>query len=227
MSIMKSVLNLFFKYPEFNMVKTRLARDLDGTFVFDLYREFIKDIIDTGKKVDAGLILSISSSGGTPPGNYEKEFGIRSIAQSGQDLGERMYNSFNKIFSFAYRRCLLIGSDIPDISAGLLNKAFDKLNNYDIILGPSSDGGYYLIGLNSSSLHREIFKDVRWGTGDVLEKTMENTSKLNLKHYLLDELNDIDSLHDLRLFYDKNKNRDDLLTVKFLKNRLEEFYGEI
>jgi glycosyltransferase A (GT-A) superfamily protein (DUF2064 family) len=152
----KPALNLFFKYPEKGKVKTRLSSRLNSDFVVSLYREFIRDIIKTGKKADADLILSISSTSGKSVHDYESEFGARTFLQRGDDLGERMYNSLEDIFLSGYKRSVLIGSDIPGISPPLINKAFDKLNNFDIVLGPVIDGGYYLMVLNREKLHRGI-----------------------------------------------------------------------
>jgi uncharacterized protein len=222
---MKPALNLFFKYPEKGRVKTRLSSRLEDDFVYRLYREFIRDIMRTCRMVDADLILTVSSSG-NPPRDYESEFGMRTYLQSGEDLGERMYNSMEKIFLSGYEKCILIGSDIPDISPDQVNKAFDKLSKSDIVIGPSSDGGYYLIGVNREKLHRGIFREVPWSSNEVLERTLKNIGNQGLSYQLLDELNDIDDLEDLKNFYERNR-ENDYYTVRFLKSRLEEFYERL
>jgi rSAM/selenodomain-associated transferase 1 len=223
---MKQALNLFFKYPEKGKVKTRLSSRLNSDFVVSLYRELIRDIIKTGRMADADLILSISSTSEKTVHDYESEFGARTFLQRGDDLGERMYHSLEDVFLSGYEQCVLIGSDIPDISPPLINKAFDKLSASDIVLGPGSDGGYYLLGLNREKLHRGIFEKIRWSSGNVLDKTLENISKLKLSYRLLDELNDIDDLEDLKEFYRKNRDLDSY-TIRFLKKRPEEFYEQL
>ncbi len=222
---MKPALNLFFKYPEKGKVKTRLSSRLGNDFVYRLYREFIRDMIKTCGMVDADLILTVSSGSGKTAGDFENEFGITSYLQRGKDLGERMYNSMEDIFHSGYEKCILMGSDIPDISADEINKGFDKLKKSDTVLGPGSDGGYYLIGLRREKLHRDIFTGIRWSTGEVLEQTLRNLTKRGVSYQFLDVLNDIDNLEDLKEFYDRNRDRDNCCTIRFLKNRLKEFSG--
>jgi rSAM/selenodomain-associated transferase 1 len=223
---MKQALNLFFKYPEIGRVKTRLSSKLSNDFVFLLYREFIRDIIKASKMADADLILSISSHSEKTVSDYSNEFGAPAYHQKGDDLGERMYNSLKEIFLAGYEKCVLIGSDIPDISAPLLNKAFDKLTESDIVLGPSSDGGYYLLGFNCEKLHKGVFEEIQWSCSHVLEKTLKNISTLKLNYHLLEELNDIDDLEDLKNFYRRNRGLDSY-TIRFLTQKLEEFYEQL
>lgn len=214
---MKPALNLFFKYPEMGKVKTRLSTRLESDFVYRLYWEFIRDTIKTCGMVNADLILTVAPSAGKTTRDHESEFGVKTYLQRGNDLGERMHNSMEDILKSGYNRCILLGSDIPDISADHINKAFDKLKNNDIVLGPCNDGGYYLIGLNREKHHRDIFKEVPWSSSDTLEKTLENIIKLKLRYELLDKKNDIDSLEDLKDFYNRNRENDDLYTMRFLK----------
>ncbi len=223
----KSAYILFFKYPEPGKIKTRLAKKLGNSFVMGLYREFIRDLMDTGEKADGDLILAISPAAGQTGEDLEREFTARSYLQRGNDLGERMYNALADVFGSGYSRCVLTGSDIPGISAGLINKAFDKLSGSDIVLGPSSDGGYYLLGVNRDKHRRELFTDVPWSSHRVLEKTLENIRKMKLSCRLVDEMNDIDDLGDLRRFYRSKGKEESSFTIRYLKNRLEEFHGRL
>ena len=115
--------------------------------------------------------------------------------QSAGDLGRRMSSAFAVSLEQVRRRVVLIGSDCPGISEKVLNTAFFHLNHYDLVLGPATDGGYYLIGLNEP--FPELFRDVPWGTADVLAITLIRAARLGLRTILLEPLTDIDRPDDL------------------------------
>ena len=129
-----------------------------------------------------------------------------------------MQSAFEQKFIDGYEKIILIGSDIPHITNEIIQTSFDKLDSNDCVLGPSEDGGYYLIGFNKSTFSPEVFRNIDWSTDKVLEQTSQ---KLNTKSiYFHQELNDIDNLDDLKDFYKnyhvgyfENSN-----TVQFLKD---------
>ncbi len=90
---------------------------------------------------------------------------------------------------------VLIGSDCPEITAQILSSAFSQLTDYDLVLGPARDGGYYLIGLTAP--YPELFQDLPWGTAAVLANTQTRAAQLGLKTALLEPLTDIDRPEDL------------------------------
>jgi rSAM/selenodomain-associated transferase 2 len=99
---------------------------------------------------------------------------------------------------------VIIGSDIPDITADILIDAFKALNQNDLVLGPASDGGYYLIGVNRRTFghwHSQIFCDINWGTEQVLPQTLKIADDLKLSYRLLRTLKDIDRPKDLGVWY--------------------------
>lgn len=224
-----NALNFFFKYPETGNVKTRLAKNLGNKFVFDLYCHFLNDIFSTCKLVNAETVISCSTS----PELYDiKPFwdkDITVLVQHGDDLGERMFNSFKSVFNLGYDNCVIIGSDSPDLSVEILNDAFKRLKENDIVLGPTSDGGYYLIGLNKDKINFSIFEGVEWSTEEVLDKTVENIKSIRLTYSILPQWNDIDELDDLIYFFNKNKNKNKpvkLKTMKFLFDNIDVFNGK-
>ena len=119
-------------------------------------------------------------------------------SQSEGDLGHRMSCAFADSLGQGRRRVVLIGSDCPGITAKVLNAAFSHLNHYDLVLGPTTDGGYYLIGLRAPS--PELFQDLPWGTADVLEMTLSRAASLGLRTILLEPLTDIDRPEDLAVW---------------------------
>ncbi|MDH5598954.1 MAG: TIGR04282 family arsenosugar biosynthesis glycosyltransferase, partial [Cyclobacteriaceae bacterium] len=117
--------------------------------------------------------------------------------QQGKDLGEKMYNAVSVGFELGYHKVCLAGSDIPDLNKEIIYAAFEALENNDVVLGPATDGGYYLIGCNEGFLHlKEITENMNWGTEEVLLETTNRIKKRNIKYHLLKELSDIDYISD-------------------------------
>ena len=116
--------------------------------------------------------------------------------QTGADLGERMYFAMEQTLD-NYRHVMLAGSDCIDLAVADLDLAREKLvEGYDVVLGPSLDGGYHLIGL--SRLYRELFTGIEWGTDRVLQDTRERVAQLDLKLYELPERRDLDRPEELK-----------------------------
>lgn len=118
------------------------------------------------------------------------------LVQMEGDLGDRMRLAFQKVFRQGWKRVVLIGSDLPDLTAAIIRESFERLTNHDLVLGPARDGGYYLIGLKTG--RPELFDNaIDWGTKEVLKNTRITADRLGLKTALLDELRDMDRPEDL------------------------------
>jgi rSAM/selenodomain-associated transferase 1 len=115
--------------------------------------------------------------------------------QEGDDLGERMDLSFRRAFEEGAKRAVIVGTDVPSIPPEILCDAFHRLSEADLVLGPASDGGYYLIGLKSSA--PELFTGINWSGPDVLAATLDAAGRLGLKSELLLTLKDVDTFEDL------------------------------
>lgn len=146
--------------------------------------------------------------------------------QQGNDLGERLYLASREILS-RYEAVLLLGSDLPGISAELILEAQNRIRANDIVIGPARDGGYYLLAIKRD--FPDIFADIPWGSGQVFEKTMNASKQQQLICSLLPFQTDIDTWRDLLDFYYEgragNKYYQDLATYK-LAGRLVKKYGE-
>ncbi|WP_459931269.1 TIGR04282 family arsenosugar biosynthesis glycosyltransferase [Desulfosporosinus burensis] len=114
--------------------------------------------------------------------------------QHGGDLGERMLCAVQESLT-EFQEVILIGSDIPGIDQNLLEQSCAELQQHDLVLGPAKDGGYYLIGLKSADLF--LFCEIEWGSGLVLEQTLQAARRHQLKTALLPEMQDIDRWQDL------------------------------
>jgi rSAM/selenodomain-associated transferase 1 len=199
------VLLLFIKYPTIGEFKKRLLRDLDMDFVTVLYKHFVSDLLSTIEKLDIELRICFY-----PPDSERKIIswlGKRYcyIPQKGDNLGERMKNSFNRAFKEGYSRVVLIGSDIPDLPIDFIKKSFNSLQLNDIVIGPSNDGGYYLIGFNKESFNPLIFQDIKWSTENVFKDTIQILKKSKSTIHVLQEWYDIDTIDDLHELYHRNQ----------------------
>lgn len=193
---MKRCLIVFAREPKKGRVKTRLKSALSETACLNLYKAFLRDTLNLAQKVKAQeYVIAYDSIDGAKP--Y-----LRSIApafnfyrQEGKDLGQRIHNAFKYAHAIKADKSVIIGSDSPELPVNLIKAAFQKLDKYDLVLGPSEDGGYYLIGLKYPC--EELFRDVRWGSGDVLNATLKKARGLRKKYFLLDKWYDVDDAESL------------------------------
>jgi hypothetical protein len=116
-----------------------------------------------------------------------------------------MENCLRDAFSVGFHRVILMGSDIPDLPRKIVTDAFRFLATVDCVIGPSFDGGYYLIGFRSDSLLPEVFSGIRWGTETVLKETTEILSRHHLSTHLVGRWGDIDTVDDLKRFLEQNR----------------------
>jgi rSAM/selenodomain-associated transferase 1 len=122
----------------------------------------------------------------------------KSFVQEGQDLGQRMANAFARSFESGMEKVVLIGTDCPTLQSQHLNQAFEALTNSDLVLGPATDGGYYLIGMKRRSDY--LFEGISWSTAAVLSQTLAVATAHGLDFTLLDELSDIDTQEDWEIY---------------------------
>jgi hypothetical protein len=200
----ENALIVFLKYPEHGKIKTRLAADLENDVVYEIYKCFLADIAVTTRQVRARTILVHLGPEQATFGDFPD---VPCLRQRGDDIGERMFFALKDTFSRGFERCVLIGSDSPDLPRDIINAAFDLLDATDVVLGPSTDGGYYLIGCNAKTICRSIFADISWSTANVFSETQNRIKKAGLKAALLDQWPDIDNIDDLKNFYMRNRDR--------------------
>jgi len=200
-----NVLLIFIRNPMIGKVKKRLLKDFDRIFITVLYKQFIIDLLSTIKKLNIEFKICFY-----PPDSEKNIISLfgnnyHYIPQKGNNLGERMKNSFDRVFKEGYRKVVLIGSDMPDLPGDLILKSFDFLQLNDVVIGPSRDGGYYLIGFNKDSFNTLIFQDIMWSIESVFKDTMKILNKLKLTVHILPEWNDIDTIDDLHELYHRNQ----------------------
>ncbi len=205
MQLSRDLVILFTRYPRPGKCKTRLISALGREEATRIHRQLVSHCINTLAK------FNILENNGTyhiyHAGASEEEMQQwlgkhRFVAQQGRGLGERMANALADNLQTT-ENCVLIGSDCPDIDPALLQHAFQKLQENDLVLGPAYDGGYYLIGMNHSvgkNTIQKLFTEIQWGTDQVLPATILRAEELSLKYHLLLKLHDIDIHDDLQYF---------------------------
>ncbi|MDK1022460.1 MAG: TIGR04282 family arsenosugar biosynthesis glycosyltransferase, partial [Candidatus Hydrogenedentes bacterium] len=191
---------IFTRYPEPGKTKTRLIPALGPEGAAGLQRKMTEHAVRTHQAI-RDLSIELRFVGGSHD-QMEKWLGkdVRYREQSGNDLGERMADAFQTAFSEDPDRIVITGIDSPEITGGILQAAFDALKRHDLVLGPATDGGYYLIGMRRTAALKalpEIFLNVDWGTDRVLESTRSKIAKLKLGCALLAPLDDVDRPEDL------------------------------
>lgn len=184
---------IFVKNPEKGKVKTRLAVSVGETMAYRVYVKLLRHTIETAEIVAADREIWYSSFIDNRDGFSEKKF--RKKLQRGNSLGRRMEYAFNSGFENRYRKIVIIGSDCPGISSSIIKEAFNQLNSHQAVIGPSEDGGYYLLGMNK--FYPSLFRNIEWSTEKVFESTVSKFEQESIRYAVLPELNDIDTIQDL------------------------------
>jgi rSAM/selenodomain-associated transferase 1 len=197
-----NALCLFIKSPRLGQVKTRMQPEIAPKDALRLYRAMVEDLLDRlrrGAKFDLHLFFWPPHCGG----DIEEWLGDRYgyLPQEGGDLGERMYNALRWAHEHQYHNIVIVGGDIPMLGANTIAKAFDCLRASDVVLGPTPDGGYYLIGMKHA--RRDLFTGIPWSTNRVYEDTLEKMRRLELSFSELDAMDDLDTFEDARTFWRK------------------------
>lgn len=187
---------IFAKCPIGGQVKTRLIPVLGSARATDLARSFLLDAVELARRVDSADVFVFY----TPQDQLQVFEDLVSpsvglIPQSGDDLGARMSSAINELSLRGYEFAALIGTDLPTLPLNRLESAMDTTRS--VVLGPSWDGGYYLIGLRSH--YPQLFEQIEWSTTKVLGQTLDRVGALGLDVECLEPWYDVDTPDDLNL----------------------------
>jgi hypothetical protein len=194
---MSTCLIIFAKNPIPGKVKTRIIPYITPTDAAKLYKAFISDIVSNTLKLQCEQIV-IAYTPSKAEIAFHKICGqsINYIPQEGRNLGERIKNAFRYAFNKGSKRTVIIGTDSPTLPLSYIQKAFSVLEKVPITIGPTFDGGYYLIGL--SEQNDDIFDGIEWSTSSVFSQTLTRIQAINKQFYLLPPWYDIDTPEDLK-----------------------------
>lgn len=188
----KDLLLILTRNPELGKCKTRLAAKVGDPAALDIYKFLLDKTVSFTKdlKVEKWVYYSEKI--------WEEDIWDNKLYQKklqiGNDLGERMMNAFNEGFQAGFEHIIIIGSDMYHLNQSDLEEAFSKFKNHNFVVGPSEDGGYYLLGMKS--LKKELFQNKEWGTSSVLAGTLSDIE--DEKIALLEEKNDVDYYEDIK-----------------------------
>lgn len=187
---------MFAKHWTPGRVKTRLAASIGIEAAADVYQAFVKTLLQNLNKCGDTREVSIVPFEESRGAFAELAAGRwRITPQSSGDLGEKMRCYFDSAFAAGARRVVLIGSDSPLLSRADIHAAFERLKTSDVVLGPTNDGGYYLVGATKTT--PPIFDEIEWSTPTVWEQTLANLTAAGVTHAKLPTRIDVDELSDL------------------------------
>ena len=182
------------KAPRVGHVKTRLAATLPAEAVVDLYRSMLEDTLDLARSVgtDAVAIVCPASdlvdlAGWLPA--------IEIVGQQGEGLAAGLASAFRIFIDRGYRRVVALDGDSPQLPPETLDRAFQLLDEADVVVGPTADGGYYLVG--STTVRAELFDTQGMGTGRALDALTASARGLGLRTAFTETGYDVDEVEDL------------------------------
>jgi hypothetical protein len=189
---MKKAIIIFVRNPELGKVKTRLAATVGDEQALDIYCQLLSHTMEQAGKVAADKFVF-----------YHQQISVDDIwngdgfykkLQTGESLGDKMKAAFGEIFKLGYNKIMIIGSDCLQLKSSIINDGFTLLDEYDTVIGPANDGGYYLLGMKNN--YSFLFDNKAWSTESVFDDSMKDMQQHHLSTGLLPVLTDVDTEAD-------------------------------
>ncbi|HEX4989263.1 MAG TPA: TIGR04282 family arsenosugar biosynthesis glycosyltransferase [Candidatus Binatia bacterium] len=199
MAIRANALAVMAKAPVAGQVKTRLLPSFTAEEAAELSRSLLVDQLSNLRALDtADFYLAFAPDDAQLVMEKLAPPCFHLFPQQGDDLGARMASVFERLFRMGHKNIALIGGDLPPVPLGFFDQTYAFLESLKkrVVLGPSRDGGYYLVGCNQ--LTPEIFQAMRWSHSEVLTETQNKLASLKVDYHLLPLWFDIDTADDLR-----------------------------
>ena len=197
------------KWPRYGHCKTRLSKDVGKKNALLIQIMMLQHTVSVAKslfeKNILDISLAISGIGFNSSKRWCQQLGLKDFYLQGKgSLGERMRRQILKHQKHSFlnkeRPLIFIGTDLPNLCHLELIETISRLKSSEVVIGPSSDGGYWLIAFSATILSNNLFHpfiDIKWSTSNVLQKTIDNLNKINLKVDYLNNKIDVDNIHDL------------------------------
>lgn len=189
---MTNILLIFIKNPRLGYVKTRLARTVGDAEALRIYRILLEKTRQAA--LEATAIRRLYYSEAVERDDAWSDVFFEKYVQRDGDLGDRMRHAFADSFAAGAARAIIIGSDCPDLDGALIGQAFAALERADWVIGPTPDGGYYLLGMRA--FWPEVFQDVAWSTDTVFSTTMDKIRLAGKTVFVLPLRADVDTEDD-------------------------------
>jgi len=189
---MKACVVVFGREPIAGKVKSRLVTGIGAEAAARIYAAVLDNTLEIVTNSGARVVLSLAE---TPSGSWVRNLDVTVEIQRGSDLGHRMEDAFARRFAEGEGRVVIVGSDCPWLRATHIAKASAKLGGADVVLGPATDGGYWLVAQRPPGL--AMFTRIPWSSPETLEQTRKRIRALGCTWHELEELVDIDTVEDL------------------------------
>ncbi len=198
----KTAILVFAKSPASSRVKTRMQPPLSNQECWSLHNALLRYILAKLRgldRPDTTTVLYLTGSLVEAHG-YKLSLGLTEDfevdVQIGNDLGERMVNALEKKFDEGFGKLIFVGTDSPLLSAQQIAEAVEELSRYEVVIGPTLDGGYYLIGFSVPL--PAVLKGISWGTPHVYQQTVDLLQLYRVRWKSLQIGSDVDTYEDLR-----------------------------
>ncbi len=189
----RPLLIIFYNNPVFGKIKPRLAATIGDENALAIYIRLATNTRLVTDELPFDKVVFYSDHI-EPEDNWDNTI-YRKNRQHGHDAGKKLQNAFAWGFREGYSSICMIHADCYGITSDIITEAFEFLQESDAVIGPSKDGGYYLLGLNK--VYNDLFRDKNWGTYTVLSDTLENFDHLELEYGMLPVLNEVEEEIDL------------------------------
>lgn len=197
MNVPAEQLIVFVKAPRPGAVKTRLAKTIGTAAACAAYRSLVETLLDRLQSLSAVELRYSPDDAGCEIERWRRGSWTRRPQGAG-NLGQRLMSAFEQAFGAGASRVVIIGSDCPAVMVRDIREAWKSLHTHDVVLGPASDGGYWLVG--SSRPLPQLFEDMAWSTDRVFGETIERIWRGGFTVQVLRELPDVDTERDWRAF---------------------------
>lgn len=197
---MEQAIVIFTRVPEAGSTKTRLMPHLAPEQCEKLHTCFLKDIRKQCEACCADVFVCYTSQKDSGKQKLMDILGkqMAYFPQVGESLGEKMYRSIQAVLKRGYKKCILIGTDVPELQKNHLERAFEALQEKDVVFGKTQDGGYYLVGMKKPI--KEVFELSSYGHSKVFEETLKILRKEHMKIGFTNMLEDMDTPEDLQQY---------------------------
>ncbi|RYY70325.1 MAG: glycosyltransferase [Chitinophagaceae bacterium] len=188
----KKALIIFVRNPELGKVKTRLAATVGDEKALEIYKSLLTHTRAITAKVKADKFVfyfdTVKEDDSWSAAGFVKKL------QADGDLGHKMKTAFGSLFQEGYAKVLIIGSDCFELNNSIIEAAFRALDAHQVVIGPATDGGYYLLGMKQ--FFPFIFEDRQWSTEHVFTETKQELDNHAISYALLQTLTDVDTEED-------------------------------
>lgn len=193
---MNSALIIFVRNPELGKVKTRIAATEGDAKALDIYNKLLTHT--HAITIPLAVDVFVYYASGLADDDRWQEAIFRKRLQADGDLGNRMDQAFRSVFEEGYKRVIIIGSDCFDLTTDVIENAFNRLLTHNAVIGPTFDGGYYLLG--TSAYFQSLFENKKWSTNTVFSDTISDFRHLHLNWHKLPVLSDVDTIDDCKRY---------------------------